>query len=75
MKPAQKARRRARRKYAKPKGETYVFRLFVAGNESNSLQARRNLARLCEEHVKGPTKSRSWTYWKTPLRLTTIKCW
>ena len=25
--------RRARRKYAKPRGETYVFRLFVAGNE------------------------------------------
>ena len=56
MKPAKKARRRARRKYAKPRGETYVFRLFVAGNESNSSQARRNLARLCEEHVKGPYK-------------------
>jgi circadian clock protein KaiB len=35
------------------KGETHVFRLFVAGNESNSLQARENLARLCEEHIKG----------------------
>jgi circadian clock protein KaiB len=31
----------------------HVFRLFVAGNESNSLQARENLARLCEEHIKG----------------------
>jgi circadian clock protein KaiB len=35
------------------KRETHVFRLFVAGNESNSLQARENLARLCEEHTKG----------------------
>lgn len=33
--------------------ETYVFRLFVAGNESNSTQARINLARICEEHLKG----------------------
>jgi circadian clock protein KaiB len=48
-----KARKRARRKYAKPREETYVFRLFVAGNESNSSQAGRNLTRLCEEHIKG----------------------
>lgn len=33
--------------------ETYVFQLFVAGNESNSTLARANLARLCEEHLKG----------------------
>jgi circadian clock protein KaiB len=25
----------------------------VAGNESNSSQAKENLARICEEHVKG----------------------
>jgi circadian clock protein KaiB len=48
-----KAHRRARRKYAKTREETYVFRLFVAGNESNSSQAGRNLTRLCEEHIKG----------------------
>lgn len=48
-----KARRRERRRYAKPEGETFVFWLFVAGNESNSTQARGNLARLCEEHIKG----------------------
>jgi len=48
-----KARKPERRRYAKPGGETYVFRLFVAGNESNSSQARGNLARLCEEHIKG----------------------
>jgi len=51
-----KARKRERRRCAKPGGETYVFRLFVAGNESNSSQARRNLARLCEEHIKGRYK-------------------
>jgi circadian clock protein KaiB len=34
-------------------GATYLFRLFVAGHESNSAQARGNLARLCEEHLKG----------------------
>jgi circadian clock protein KaiB len=51
--PAMKARKPERRRYAKPGGETYAFRLFVAGNESNSSQARGNLARLCEEHIKG----------------------
>jgi circadian clock protein KaiB len=34
-------------------GKAYAFRLFVAGNESNSTQARENLARLCEEYLKG----------------------
>lgn len=48
-----KARKRERRTYAKPGSETYVFRLFVVGNESNSTQARENLAQLCEEHLKG----------------------
>jgi circadian clock protein KaiB len=48
-----KARERETRRYAKPEDETYVFRLFVVGNESNSTQARGNLARLCEEHLKG----------------------
>jgi len=48
-----KARRRERRRSATAGNETYVFRLFVAGNESNSTQARRNLARLCEDHLKG----------------------
>jgi len=51
-----KARKRERRRYAKPGGETYVFLLFVAGNESNSSQARGNLARLCETHIKGRYK-------------------
>jgi circadian clock protein KaiB len=51
-----KARKRERRGHAKLGRETYVFRLFVAGNESNSSQARRNLARICEEHIKGHHK-------------------
>ena len=51
-----KARKRERRRTAKPARETYVLRLFVAGNELNSSQARRNLARICEEHIKGHHK-------------------
>jgi len=30
-----------------------VLQLFVAGGESNSVQALENLVRLCDEHVKG----------------------
>ena len=51
--PMMKARKHEKRRYAKPGGETYIFRLFLAGNESNSTLARGNLARLCEEHLKG----------------------
>jgi len=51
-----KARKRERPRYAKPRRDSYVFRLFVAGNESNSSQARQKLARLCEEHLKGRYK-------------------
>ncbi|HET9360031.1 MAG TPA: circadian clock KaiB family protein [Vicinamibacterales bacterium] len=32
---------------------TYAFRLFVAGNESNSTEARQNLAQLCSTYLKG----------------------
>lgn len=34
-------------------GKAYAFRLFVAGNEPNSTQSSENLARLCEEYLKG----------------------
>jgi len=51
-----KARKREGRGTAKAARETYVFRLFVAGNESNSSLARRNLVRICEEHLKGDHK-------------------
>jgi circadian clock protein KaiB len=54
--PMKKAGRRERGKDAKAGGETYLFRLFVAGNESNSAQARGNLTRLCAMHIKGHHK-------------------
>jgi circadian clock protein KaiB len=56
MEPMMKARRRARGRTATAKGATYVFQLFVAGNESNSAQARGNLTRFCEEYLKGRYK-------------------
>ena len=34
-------------------GAYYRLRLFVAGEEPNSRQARVNLERLCEEHLAG----------------------
>lgn len=40
----------------KDKDGTYVLRLFVAGNESNSLQARTNLASACEKYIQGNYK-------------------
>lgn len=48
-----KGRKHERRSCTNSGDETYVFRLFVVGNESNSTQARVNLARLCEERLKG----------------------
>jgi len=48
-----KTRRREGGRSAAAGGATHVFRLFVAGNESNSAQAKGNLVRLCEEHLKG----------------------
>ena len=47
------ARRRGRATAGAAKGATYVFRLFVAGHETNSTQARGNLAQLCEAHLEG----------------------
>jgi circadian clock protein KaiB len=51
-----KARKRGRARPATAKRATYVFRLFVAGHESNSAQARENLARICAEHLPGRCK-------------------
>lgn len=48
-----KSRSLKTRQTAPAGGKTYVFQLFVAGNESNSTQARDNLARLCKEHLMG----------------------
>jgi len=61
-----KARKRGRRGYAKPAGQTYVFRLFVAGDESNSSQARGNLARICKERIKGSYKIETVDVLKDP---------
>jgi circadian clock protein KaiB len=47
---------RNKRKNGKAGVKTYAFRLFVAGHEPNSTQARGNLTRLCEEHLKGHYK-------------------
>ena len=35
------------------RGETYVLWLFVAGEEPNSKQAKENLKRICDIHLKG----------------------
>ena len=51
-----KSRESKRRKYTKRGRETYVFRLFIAGEEPNSSKARANLARLCEKHIEGRYK-------------------
>jgi circadian clock protein KaiB len=51
-----KARKRKRRRDATAGVKIYVFLLIVAGDESNSTQAKGNLARLCEEHLKGRYK-------------------
>ena len=36
------------------KDETFIFRLFVAGDEPNSTIALTNLRKICESHIKGP---------------------
>ena len=56
LSPMKKTGRRASGRDAKAGGETYIFQLFVAGNESNSAQARGNLTRLCATHIKGHHK-------------------
>ena len=35
------------------KPEVFTFRLYVAGDAPNSLQAMANLAQLCEKHLSG----------------------
>jgi circadian clock protein KaiB len=36
---------------AETRGKPCIFRLFVAGDEQNSRQARENLTRLCEKYL------------------------
>ena len=45
--------RQTKTKGVKARGETYVLRLFVAGEESNSTQAKENLKRICDTYLKG----------------------
>lgn len=33
--------------------EVFLFRLYIAGDAANSLQARANLTQLCETHLPG----------------------
>ena len=46
-------RRRGRRSGPQPEGETYVFQLFVAGDEPNSALALGHLIGLCDTHLPG----------------------
>ena len=47
------ARRRVSAHTRVTAAKTHVFLLFVAGRAFNSVQARDNLTRLCEEHLAG----------------------
>ena len=47
---------KAKIKGTEAQGETYILRLFMADNESNSRQALENLERLQETHLKMPHK-------------------
>ena len=51
-----KSDREAKSKGTEGQDETYVLRLFMADNEPNSKQARENLERLQETHLKMPHK-------------------
>jgi len=48
--------RKTKIKDAKAEGETYTLRLFMADDEPNSKQARENLERLQQTHLKMPHK-------------------
>jgi circadian clock protein KaiB len=47
---------KAKIKGTEAQGETYILRLFMAGDEPNSKQARENLEQLQKTHLKGPHK-------------------
>jgi len=51
-----RSERKAKSKGTEAQGETYILRLFMADNESNSRQALENLERLQETHLKMPHK-------------------
>ena len=39
-----------------PAGETWILRLYVAGQTPNSLTAFENLKKICETHLRGEYK-------------------
>jgi circadian clock protein KaiB len=41
---------------AQAQGETFVFQLFVAGDEPHSKIAMNNLKKICDSHIKGHCK-------------------
>lgn len=43
----------SRKKTAKPPGEKWELRLYIAGNTAKSMTALNNLKKYCEEHLKG----------------------
>jgi len=47
-----RSERKTKTKGAEAQGKTYILRLFMADNEPNSRQARENLERLQETHLK-----------------------
>ena len=51
-----RSERKVKTRGAEAPGETYVLRLFTADDEPNSRQARENLERLQETHLKMPHK-------------------
>lgn len=48
-----KTRKRGTHGAARPRRDTYVFQVFVAGDEPNSALALANLVRLCDQHLPG----------------------
>jgi len=51
-----RSERKVKTKGAEAQGEEYILRLFMADDEPNSKQARENLRRLQETHLKMPHK-------------------
>lgn len=47
------ARRSPKARKAKPKGEFFDLRLYVAGQTARSMAALANLRRICAEHLEG----------------------
>jgi circadian clock protein KaiB len=53
MPPTPKTPRNRKEKLPVSEEETWILRLYVAGQTPNSLTAFDNLKKICEEHLKG----------------------